>query len=393
ATVTFTTATADGLKLEKTYSFRDSSYAFGLSARVETAAGAPAPAAIGFSMSQPLKQIESGYHDIPMLQGYVTGKSFTHDEGAFKKGLAPISGKITYAGFGDRYFLSAFLPQQPDQGTLEMDYGDNEGNARILFSGARSLSTQVYMGPKELSLLEKAAPPLSKAIDFGWTSIIALPFLRALNILHRIAPNYGVAIILLTFIVRLVTLPMSIKSQRSMMKMQRLQPQVERIREKFKDDQERLNREMVDLYKRNGANPLGGCLPMVIQLPILWGLYEALLNAVELRQAPFWGWIRDLSAPDCLPIHGMPAIPYTSCHGLPVLVLLMAATSLLQQWMMPRQADPSQQKMMMYMPVVFSLIFIDLPAGLSLYYLASNLLGIVQQFFLNREFQQNTPAT
>ncbi len=206
-------------------------------------------------------------------------------------------------------------------------------------------------------------------------------------------PNYGVAIILLTIVVRLATLPMSIKGQRSMMRMQRLQPQVERIREKFKNDSERLNREMVDLYRRNHVNPLGGCLPMAIQLPILYGLYEAFLNAFELRQAPFVGWIRDLSAPDCLTIPGLPAIPMTACHGIPVLVLVLAATSYLQQWLAPKQPDPNQQKMMMYMPLLFSVIFISLPAGLTLYYLSSNVLGILQQVFLNYEFQQGPPVT
>jgi YidC/Oxa1 family membrane protein insertase len=122
-------------------------------------------------------------------------------------------------------------------------------------------------------------------------------------------------------------------------------------------------------------------------------LYYALLDAIELRQAPFIGWIRDLSSPDCLPIPGMPALPYTDCHGIPVLVLLMTISALVQQWIMPRNPDPNQQKMMMFMPVMFSLIFITLPAGLSLYYLSSNVLGVIQQFILNREFKQYTPAT
>jgi len=193
-------------------------------------------------------------------------------------------------------------------------------------------------------------------------------------------------------VVRLITLPMSIKGQRSMMKMQRLQPQVERIRGKFKDDQERLNHEMVELYKRNHVNPIGGCLPMVIQFPVFIGLYEALLNAVDLRHAPFILWIRDLSAPDCLPVPGL-TIPFTDLHGIPVLVLLMTITAFTQQWISPRNPDPNQQKMMMYMPLAFSLIFIELPAGLSLYYFASNLLGVIQQFILNREFKQYTPVT
>jgi YidC/Oxa1 family membrane protein insertase len=167
-----------------------------------------------------------------------------------------------------------------------------------------------------------------------------------------------------------------------------MQPQVERIREKHREDQERLNREMVDLYKRNHVNPLGGCLPMVVQLPVFFGLYEALLNAIELRHAPFVGWISDLSAPDCLHVSWIPLLPFTSCHGIPVLVILMTITAFVQQWMAPRQPDPNQQKMMMYMPVAFSLIFVNMPAGLTLYYFSSNLLGVVQQFILNREFKQ-----
>jgi YidC/Oxa1 family membrane protein insertase len=131
---------------------------------------------------------------------------------------------------------------------------------------------------------------------------------------------------------------------------------------------------------------------MVIQFPVFIGLYEALLNAVELRNAPFIGWIRDLAAPDCLPIPGV-TVPFTDLHGIPVLVLLMALTAFVQQWISPRNPDPSQQKMMMYMPVVFSVIFIELPAGLSLYYFFSNLLGVVQQFILNREFKQYSPVT
>jgi YidC/Oxa1 family membrane protein insertase len=244
------------------------------------------------------------------------------------------------------------------------------------------------MGPKELDVLDAVNPTLNKTINFGWTSIIALPFLKLLKLFYRIAPNYGLAIILLTVVVRLLTLPMSIKGQRSMMKMQRLQPQVERIREKHKDDQERLNREMVDLYKRNHVNPLGGCLPMAVQLPVFFGLYEALLNAIELRHAPFVGWITDLSAPDCLHLSWFPTLPFTSCQGIPVLVILMTITAFLQQWMSPKQPDPNQQKMMMYMPVAFSLIFVNMPAGLTLYYFSSNLLGVVQQFILNREFKQ-----
>jgi YidC/Oxa1 family membrane protein insertase len=249
------------------------------------------------------------------------------------------------------------------------------------------------MGPKELNLLESVDPALSKAIDLGFWGIIALPLLRLLKLLYRVFPNYGIAIILLTIVVKLATLPIAIRGQRSMMKRQRLQPQVTKIREKYKDDSERLNREMVDLYKRNHVNPLGGCLPMLIQFPVMIALYQTLLNAVDLRHAAFIGWIRDLSAPDCLHIAWIPEIPFIACHGIPALVVLMTISTFLQQWLMPRQADPSQQKMMMIMPLAFSFIFLQFPSGLTLYYFVSNLLGIVQQVILNKEFQQASPET
>jgi YidC/Oxa1 family membrane protein insertase len=388
-TITFTGSTRNGLTLEKSFVFGDRGYVFDVRTRVSGPSG-KVPALIGFTMSQPLTA-RAGYRDYPGVQADVNGKTVTEYEKELTKGVAPLSGSITWAGFGDRYFLAAFLPKTKESGTLRMGFSGGEAEAVMLFAGTR-LDATVYMGPKELNLLEAANPYLSKAIDLGWFGIIALPFLRALNVFHDIAPNYGVDIILLTVVLRILTLPMSVKSQRSMMRLQRLQPQVERIREKFKDDTERLNREMMDLYKRNHVNPLGGCLPTLIQLPVFIGLYEALLNAVELRHAPFIAWMKDLSAPDCYPVSWMPKLPLMDCHGIPVLVLLMGVSAFAQQWMSPSSPDPNQQRMMMVMPVVFTLIFVNFPAGLSLYYLASNVLGIVQQFFLNREFKQFSPV-
>jgi YidC/Oxa1 family membrane protein insertase len=389
ATLTFTGKTSDGFSIQKTFTFPDSSYVFNIVAEVK--AGATRPDSIGLTMSQPLTEL-AGYRDYPTIQSDVNGKTVSIGEKQLQKGPQTFSGGVTYVGFGDRYFLSAFLPTNPAQGTISMEYIGGEGNANLVFPGATFVSSNVYMGPKQLQILESVNPSLSKALDMGFWGVIAIPFLRLLKLFYDLVPNYGIAIILLTILVRLLTLPMSIKGQRSMMKMQRLQPQVERIREKYKNEQDKLHHEMMELYKRNHVNPLGGCLPMAIQFPVFIGLYEALLNAVELRNAPFIGWIRDLAAPDCLPIPGI-TVPFTDLHGIPVLVILMALTAFIQQWISPRNPDPSQQKMMMYMPVAFSVIFIELPAGLSLYYFFSNLLGVVQQFILNREFKQYTPVT
>jgi YidC/Oxa1 family membrane protein insertase len=391
-TVTFTADTRQGLKLTKRFTFRNGSYLYGIDAEVEGTTSDVK--AVGFNMSQPLTERapEQGYRDYPALQADVSGKVLNEYEKQLVKGVPPVEGDIAFAGIGDRYFLSAFIPKAPVKGEVRMEYSGDEARAEMLFAGALKVSTAVYMGPKQLNLLEAASPDLSKAINFGWFGVLAIVFLRALQILHTIAPNYGWDIILLTLAVRLATLPASIKAQRSALRMQRLAPQVEKIRAKFKDDSTQLNREMMELYKRNHVNPLGGCLPTAIQFPILYGLYEALLNSIELRHAPFIGWIKDLSAPDCLPIAWMPKVPGIDCHGLPVLVLLMGASTFLQQWMMPKAGDANQQKMMMWMPIFFTVLFIALPAGLSLYYFASNLLGIIQQFVLNREFKQYTPV-
>ena len=359
------------------------------------ASGGPPLTQLGVSISQPLTA-HQGYYDIPELQADVGDKVITHNEKAMKTLKvedSTHSGPITYAGFGDQYFLAVFLPQQPTTGTLAMAYLGDEAIARLLFDGASRIHSDVYMGPKLLEALEAVNPALHKAIDFGWAGILAIIFLRILKLFHYIAPNYGIDIILLTVSIRVALLPISIRSQRSMMKMQRLQPQIQRLRDKLKDNNEQLQKEMVDLYKRNHVNPLGGCAPMALQLPIFIGMYEALRNSIELRHAPFVGWINDLSTPDCLHVPGMPQLPLMHCHGLPVLVLLMGVTSFLQQYMTPTTPDPNQQRMMMLTPLIFTIMLINFPAGLALYYFSSNLLGVIQQYFLNREFQQYTPAT
>jgi YidC/Oxa1 family membrane protein insertase len=387
-TLELSAKSADGTTFTKSLTFRADSYAVTMKAALS---GGPAASAIGLALSQPLSAHE-GYRDIPELQADVSGKVLVEEEKGLKKGVAPVTGPVTYAGFGDRYFLIAYLPIVPASGTLSMRYEGDEALAQIMFGGAAALTTGIYLGPKRLDALEAVNPALNKAINFGWSGILALPFLRVLKLFHYVSPNYGWDIILLTVLVRIVFLPLSIKSQRSMMRMQRLQPQMEKIREKFKDDNERLQREMVDLYRRNHVNPLGGCLPMAVQFPIFIGLYEALLNAVELRHAPFMLWIRDLSAPDCYKLSWMPKLPYMDCHGLPVLVLIMGVSTFFQQKMTPTSPDPNQQRMMMLMPLLFTVLFVNFPAGLTLYYFASNVLGIIQQVFLNREFKTYTPS-
>jgi YidC/Oxa1 family membrane protein insertase len=382
--------TADGGKIDKTFSFEGDRYVFDM----EVTVNAPKPPlSIGLAMMEPLTERGEGYYDIPALQADVADKVLNENEKSLKKGIPPMSGRIAFVGFGDRYFLNAFMPESPAIGTLAMEFLGTEASARLVFPSASTLKTRIYMGPKKLEALEAVSPTLTKSINFGWASILALAFLRVLKVFHVFVPNWGWDIILMTLGLRILMLPMSIKGQRSMIRMQRLQPQMERLRAQFKDDSERLNKEMVDLYKRNHVNPVGGCAPMIIQLPVFIGLYEALLNAVDLRHAPFMLWMKDLSAPDCFPIAAMPKLPFMHCQGIPVLVLLMGLSAYFQQAMTPTQPDPNQQRMMMLSPIIFTIFFVNFPAGLSLYYFASNVLGAIQQFVLNREFKQAAPAS
>jgi YidC/Oxa1 family membrane protein insertase len=170
-----------------------------------------------------------------------------------------------------------------------------------------------------------------------------------------------------------------------MREMQKLQPQMAKLRESLKDNPEQMNKEIMELYRRHKVNPLSGCLPMVLQIPVFIGLYNALLNAIELRHAPFMLWITDLSSPDRL---GSISIPYVDPPGIPVMTVIMGASMLIQQWMTPSTGDPTQQRMMMFMPLIFTLMFINFPSGLVLYWLVNNLLTVVQQYVLMRRAEK-----
>jgi YidC/Oxa1 family membrane protein insertase len=201
-----------------------------------------------------------------------------------------------------------------------------------------------------------------------------------------VTANYGLDIILLTVLIKVLFIPLTQKSFQSMHALQKLQPEMKRLQERFKDDREALNREMMELYRRHKVNPLGGCLPMLLQMPVFIGLYNALFYAVELRHAPFALWINDLSAPDRLP--ALPSPPIAELFGvemrIPVLTLLMGASMLVQQKMTPPAGDPAQQRMMMFMPVIFTVMFVSFPAGLVLYWLVNNVLTIAQQAMMQR---------
>lgn len=307
---------------------------------------------------------------------------------------------VGWVGYADHYFLAALIPTEP--ATARATVSPESGGVQLLLSSPRDATADtagrftIYVGPKDVAVLEEAGFQLDRAVDFGWFSFLAIPLLRLMNVFHSFTGNYGIDIILLTILIKVLFIPLTNRSMKSMRDMQRLQPQMVKLREKYKDDRETLNKEMIELYRRHRVNPLGGCLPMLLQFPVFIGLYQALSQAIELRHARFAFWVHDLSAYECYPWPGQAAIT-AGCNEfavlgvpIPILVLLMGGSMILQQYLSPATGmDPAQQRMMMIlMPVMFTVMFINFPSGLVLYWLVNNVLTIAQQWWSNRE-----PAT
>ncbi len=306
-------------------------------------------------------------------------------------------GKIGWAGYSDRYFFTALMSKQKD--------GDNPTDAKLVISYANdrianqyiqkmeplnqgsqgTCSFVVYMGPKSHKVLSKFDNGLDKAVNFGFFNVIAKPLLIGMNYIYGVIPNYGIAIILLTIIIKLVFWPLGTKSYKSMNEMKKIQPLMMELREKYKNDKQRMNQEVMGLYKTYKVNPASGCLPMLVQMPIFFALYKMLYQAIELRHAPFVGWVTDLAAPERL-FHFNFSIPFMDApHGIPVLTLLMGASFLLQQKMTPATGDPMQAKMMMLMPLIMTVLFINFPAGLVLYMFVNNIISMGQQYYIQKK--------
>jgi YidC/Oxa1 family membrane protein insertase len=342
------------------------------------------------------------------LNSYYTDKSGSQSfEGPFalinnsleQIKLKDIEEKNTYSGVlkwiavQDRYFMAAIIPKMSletdmrlslkDKKYLEAKYLNPEKEIR---PGAQEqVEFNIFFGPKSLNLLGSLGYDLNKSINFGWFDFIAKPFLYFMNFLYKFIPNYGVAIILLTIIIKLLFWPLGSKSYKSMNEMKKIQPLLAGIKEKYGNDKKRMNEEVMGLYKTYKINPLGGCLPMVAQIPVFFALYRMLYETIELRHAPFMFWIKDLSAPDRLFSFAF-SIPFMEPpYGIPVLTIIMGATMFIQQKMTPAVGDPTQAKMMMILPFVFTVIFVNFSAGLVLYWLINNVLSILQQYIISRK--------
>jgi len=246
----------------------------------------------------------------------------------------------------------------------------NEAVIYGLFGGekAQRHHFQIYLGPKDEKELEKLSPLAKKVIDYGTFGLIAIPILKFIQLTHRLTGNWGLDIILLALLIKLIFLWPTQKSYEAMKEMQKIAPELKMLQKKYGHDKERLQREIMELYRRRRINPLSGCLPLLLQLPVFFALYRALLVSINLRHAPFVLWIRDLSSKD--PTYISP--------------ILMGLSMILQQKLTPQQGDPAQQKMMLFMPIVFTLLFLNFPSGLVLYWLASNVFGIIHQLYVLR---------
>ena len=384
-TLLFRGRSGDGLEISKRYWFYDDTYRLGMEVRIRNRKESEVKvrtsllwfgmigASSRYAFSGPVAMVDGQVKEIK--------------EKKFRKEELLLSGDITWFGEAlcgknvpekqrKAFFVSLIVPKENEGINLKIGKKDEKVIYSRIIYPARSIpggkeavySYELYLGPKVIDFLKELNVEAEKVVRFGWFSPIAKILLLFINLTHRVTKNYGADIIIISVLLKVVFWPLTKKSYVSMKEMQKVQPELAMLREKYKDDKARLNREMMDLYKRRKVNPLGGCLPMVVQIPIFFALYWALMGSIELRHAPFILWIKDLSYRD--PIYVSP--------------ILMGASMLWQQKMTPTMGDPRQAKMMMFMPIIFTFIFLSFPAGLVIYWLITNILTIAQQYLINK---------
>ncbi len=387
--VRFRYQTPTGILVEKTFDFSADSYLVGFKASIFNGGQYAYKGSLGVGLKNTQDE-DAGRIAFEGPSGLIDGQLQQVDLDDLDE-QSRFTGKIGWVAIEDRYFMTSIIPSGEFQGHMALGFADKNINNLLVKDisnlnpqQTESIETQLFIGPKSLALLRSMNNGLDKAINFGWFDFLAKPCLWFMNFIYRYIPNYGIAIIILTIVTRAVFWPLAKKSYKSMGEMRKIQPLVQELREKYKDDKQRMNQEMMTLYKTYKINPMGGCLPMLIQMPVFFALYRMLFSAIELRHAPFFGWITDLSAPDRLFSFDF-KIPFMEApYGIPVLTLVMGASMLLQQKMTPAPGDPTQAKMMMLMPVIFTFIFINFSSGLVLYWLVSNIFSMAQQYYTQK---------
>jgi YidC/Oxa1 family membrane protein insertase len=394
ATVSYRVTTETGLTITKTYTFHSDTYEIGFSVLLANGSNEDRNYLITFPLRKVFKQNEEERFAWNSAEILVNGSLKDY---FFKdiKGDEELSGQVEWAGLGDAYFFKALVFKDKPANKVTLfkpvdsvaEIWARFGAVDLPVGQSAETALALYLGPKQQQALAAAGDNLSKALfysNYKILDIMAEYLIAVLRVSHygftiagvRIpgTGNYGVDIIILTIIIKILFIPLTHKSMKSMKRMQDIQPQIQKLREKYKDDKAAINKATMELFREQKVNPLGGCWPMFLQLPVFIALYQALSYAIELRHAPFvcipsiFLCINDLSAPD----------PYY------VTPILMGGTMVLQQWMTPSGGDPTQKKMMLLMPVVFTYLFLSFPSGLVLYWLVSNVLSIAQQIITNK---------
>jgi YidC/Oxa1 family membrane protein insertase len=377
-----------GVQVDKVYTFHRGSYVIDLSYEIKNGTSTKLEPWVYYqllhdSIPPPKAKMQTQAF---MGAAYYTDankyKKLTFDD--MKKADLSQKSKDGWIGIVQHYFASAWLPQNG----VEREYYTKHISGNIYAAGATlavgsiapgatgSVTAHLFSGPEEQAHLKAVAEGMDRTVDYGHLYVIAEPLFWLLSSIHKLVHNWGAAIIILTLLIKLVFYPLSAASYRSMAQMRKLAPRLQSMKERYGDDRAKLQQAMMELYKKEKINPMGGCLPILVQIPVFISLYWVLQGSIELRQAPFALWIHDLSAPD----------PY---YVLPV---IMAATMILQTRLNPTPPDPVQAKVMMIMPVVFSVFFFFFPAGLVLYWLVNNVLSILQQWHINRSIDGGRAA-
>jgi len=381
-TLTFT-GDVEGYRIKRILTFHADSYLIDETTQVTNTTGTGSEGAVAFSAAAKSMSAEDDRYN-PTKVAYMdseTREEMSDREDLSEEGMSASNG-IKWGVIESNYFMFAVMPTNPDSNFSAGFQNDIfrlaiSEEATFMPNLSKSFKASYFVGPTDRDMLNKMPNQIADAINFGWFDFLAKPMLIGLNFFYDYVGNYGIAIILLTIVIKLIFWPLSQKSYSSMEQMKKLQPMVAKLREKYSDDKQRLNQETMALYKTYKVNPMGGCLPMVVQIPVFFGLYKALLGAVELRHAPFietlpftdLPWLADLSAKD----------PYY------ITPIIMGASMFLQQKMTPTAGgDPTQQKIMMFMPLIFTFMFLQFPSGLVIYWLLNNVLSIGQQLMIAR---------
>jgi len=380
----FSTRTNDGLLLEKVLTFHGNSYVIDVDIKVSNPGQVASRGGLELSLVQFIDDTDSeGSSAFSNSYSFTGGATLINDEvetaslDDLKESAVSFGKTAVWSAYESKYFISALVPLNDSLDKVRIQRRDTfvENVLSLPFTTlnpgmSQDYSFMAYFGPRDKSILENANHQLSRAVDFGFFRVISDPLLWFLNEIYNYTNNYGIAIILLTILIKALFWPLTHKSYASMKAMQKLQPEIQKIREKFKNDRTRQGQETMTLYKQNRVNPMSGCLPMLIQIPVFFALYRVLYEAIELRHADFIFWLTDLSAKD----------PY---YITPV---VMGVTMFIQQKMTPSTMDPTQQKIFLMMPVIFTALFLSFPSGLVIYWLINNLLTIAQQYYIHKKY-------